>query len=187
MEVPSLSPHFAHTKYMHSRVNVHSIHIYLTPTSCRDHAWWHRAITHILVFGDPPVKLPVIMQWRYPINNMLGKERRTHWTLWGSERRHHKGVNVGGFSEPPDLGDAEVRAGWWVGSPVGLLPLPQPRQLHFHLFHILGFQMKRSSEKKTPILKKCLKTHQPSPALSFYYIRNWDSERLGLLFRTVTG
>lgn len=147
-------PTFGHTKYMHARVNINSTHIYPTPTSCRDHAGWHRTISHVLALGGPPLKLAVIMQWRYPINNMLGKERWKHWTVWGSERRHHKGVNVGGFSEPHDPSDMEVRAGWWVGSPVGLLPLPQPGQLHFHPFHILVYQMKRSSEKKDSTLIK---------------------------------
>lgn len=186
---------FGCTKYMHSRVNICSTHIYPIPTSCSNHAGWQKTISHILALGDPPVKLTVdsIMQWRYhiknmqwsyPIKNMLGEEKRKHWTLWGSKRRQHNGVNVGGFSEPCDPDDVEVSTGWWTGSPVGLLPWPQSGQLHFHLSHTLGVQMKSSSEKKT-YFKKSLKTHQSSPTLSFYCVR--DSERLGWLFRTVTG
>lgn len=181
-------PTFGHIKYMHARVNINSTHIYPTPTSCRDHAGWHRTISHVLALGDPPLKLAVIMQWRYPINNMLGKERRKHWTVWGSERRHHKGVNVGGFSEPHDPSDMEVRAGWWVGSLwVSYLCLNQVNSISV-CFIYWYIKWKDLQKKKTLLLLKNKKSENPlSPTLSFYHIRNWDSERLGLLFRTVTG
>lgn len=117
---------FGCTKYMHSRVNICSTHIYPIPTSFSNHAGWQKIISHILALGDPPVKLTIdsIMQWRYhiknmqwsyPIKSMLGEEKRKHWTLWGSKRRQHNGINVGGFSEPCDPGDEEVSTGWWMG------------------------------------------------------------------------